>query len=49
LKPIQERAAELSRDPLAIKSIVANGCKRAQETAEATLTEVRTAVGLDYH
>ena len=48
LKPIQERAAELSRDPLAIKNIIADGCKRAQETAEATMAEVRDAIGLSY-
>lgn len=48
LKPIQERAMELSRDPLAIKNIIANGCKRAQDTAEATLSEVREAIGLSY-
>jgi tryptophanyl-tRNA synthetase len=48
LKPIQERAAELSRDPLAIKNIIAEGCKRAQATAEATMAEVRDAIGLSY-
>ena len=49
LKPIQERAAEFSRDPLAVKSIIADGTKRAQETAEATLVEVRAAIGLGYN
>jgi len=49
LKPIQERAAEFSRDPLAVKSIIADGTKRAQEAAEATLTEVRAAIGLGYN
>ncbi len=48
LKPIQERAAELLRDPLTIKNIIADGTKRAQEAAEATLTEVRAAMGLGY-
>ncbi|MBI3777845.1 MAG: tryptophan--tRNA ligase [Gammaproteobacteria bacterium] len=48
LKPIQERAAEFSRDPLAVKNIIADGNKRAQEAAEATLTEVRAAIGLGY-
>jgi len=49
LKPMQERAAEFSRDPLAVKSIIVDGTKRAQEVAEATLTEVRAAIGLGYN
>jgi tryptophanyl-tRNA synthetase len=49
LKPMQERAAEFSRDPLAVKSIIADGTRRAQEAAEATLTEVRAAIGLGYN
>ena len=49
LKPMQERAAEFSRDPLAVKSIIADGTKRAQEAAEATLVEVRAAIGLGYN
>ena len=49
LKPIQERAAEFSRDPLAVKNIIAVGTKRAQEAAEDTLAEVRAAIGLGYN
>jgi len=49
LKPMQERVAEFSRDPLAVKSIIADGNKRAQEAAEATLVEVRAAIGLGYN
>ncbi len=48
LKPMQERAAEFSRDPLIVKNIIADGCKRAQNVAEATLVEVRAAIGLGY-
>ncbi|MBI3546837.1 MAG: tryptophan--tRNA ligase [Gammaproteobacteria bacterium] len=48
LKPIQERAAEFLRDPLTIKNVIADGTKRAQEAAEATLTDVRAAMGLGY-
>jgi tryptophanyl-tRNA synthetase len=48
LKPVQERAAEFSRDSLVVKNIIADGCKRAQEAAEATLVEVRSAIGLSY-
>jgi len=49
LKPMQERAAEFSRDPLAVKNIIAVGNKRAQEAAEDTLVEVRAAIGLGYN
>ena len=49
LKPMQERAAEFSRDPLAVKNIIAVGSKRAQEAAEDTLAEVRAAIGLGYN
>ena len=49
LKPMQERAAEFSRDPLAVKNIIAVGNKRAQEAAEDTLAEVRAAIGLGYN
>ena len=49
LKPIQERAAEFSRDPLAVKNIIAVGTKRAQEAAEDTLAEVRAVIGLGYN
>ncbi|MHB8741601.1 MAG: tryptophan--tRNA ligase [Sulfuricaulis sp.] len=48
LKPMQERAAEFSRDPLIIKNIIADGCKRAQNAADETLIEVRSAMGLGY-
>lgn len=48
LKPMQERAAEFSRDPLIIKNIINDGCKRARDVAEATLVEVRAAIGLGY-
>jgi tryptophanyl-tRNA synthetase len=48
LKPIHERAAEFSRDPTTVRSIVADGCRRAREVAEATLSEVRSVMGLGY-
>ena len=48
LKPIQERVAEFARDPLAVRSIVEDGCKRARDVAEETLVEVRNAMGLGY-
>ena len=48
LKPIQARVAEFARDPLAVRSIVEDGCKRARDVAEETLVEVRNAMGLGY-
>jgi len=48
LKPIQERAAELARDPVTVRNIVEDGCKRARDVAEKTLTDVRNAMGLGY-
>ena len=48
LKPIQERVAEFTRDPLTVRSIVEDGCKRARDVAEETLVEVRNAMGLGY-
>ncbi len=49
LKPMQERAAEFARDPVLVKNIIADGCKRAQAAAEETLVEVRAAIGLGYN
>lgn len=48
LKPIQERAAELSRDSQLVRTIVAEGCRRARDVAAETLVEVRAAMGLSY-
>ncbi len=48
LAPIQERAAEFSRDPVLVRNIIAQGCKHASDIAEETLAEVREAMGLEY-
>ena len=48
LRPIQERAAEFARDPLTVRNVIEDGCKRARDVAEETLAEVRTAMGLGY-
>jgi tryptophanyl-tRNA synthetase len=48
LAPIQARAAELARDAATIRNIVADGTRKARAVAEATLTEVRAAMGLAY-
>jgi len=48
LKPIQERAAELARDPALVKTVIADGCRRARDNAEETLRDVRRSMGLEY-
>jgi tryptophanyl-tRNA synthetase len=44
--PIRERARELAADMGTVRDIVADGCRRARETAQQTMQEVRQAVGL---
>ena len=48
LAPIRERRAELMADPDYIRDILAEGNRRANEIAEATLAEVREAMGMVY-
>lgn len=48
LAPIQQRAQALAADPAQVRTILANGCERARATAQATLVEVRQALGLAY-
>ncbi|GMR03553.1 MAG: tryptophan--tRNA ligase [Gammaproteobacteria bacterium] len=48
LQTIQQRAEEYSRDPMLVKNIIADGCKRARKAAEKTLVDVRAAMGLGY-
>jgi tryptophanyl-tRNA synthetase len=46
LAPLRERRNELAKDPDAIWDILHDGAKRARTIAEATMIEVRKAVGL---
>jgi len=46
LAPIRTRALEFEKDMTAVKNIIAAGNARARELADATLDEVRRAVGL---
>ncbi|MEX2469721.1 MAG: tryptophan--tRNA ligase [Pseudohongiellaceae bacterium] len=46
LEPIQAEAAQYEKDPDVVKSILAEGCESARETARETLAEVRSAMGL---
>ncbi len=48
LAPIQERAAEYSKDKALVQSIITEGCEAARDAAEETLVEVRQAMGLHY-
>jgi tryptophanyl-tRNA synthetase len=48
LKPIQQRAKDLSEDPMLIRNIISEGCRKAEEIAEETMEEVREAMGLEY-
>ncbi len=46
LAPIRERAHELERDGARVRTILAEGARRAREAAEETLEDVRRAMGL---
>lgn len=46
--PIRERRAELERDLDYVKDVLHEGNRRANEVAEATLAEVREAMGMVY-
>ena len=48
LKPIQARAAELTRDPALVRNLIADGCRQARDAAEETLKDVRRSMGLEY-
>lgn len=46
--PIRARRAELARDPGFVIEVLRAGNSRANQIADATLTQVRTAMGMDY-
>jgi tryptophanyl-tRNA synthetase len=46
--PIRARRAALSADPAYARAVLRDGCARAREIADATLEEVRTAMGMRY-
>lgn len=48
LAPIRARRAELAQDMDAVKEILHEGNRKANEIAEATLSEVREAMGMVY-
>jgi len=48
LKPMRERAQRYVDDPTLVKSIIADGCEKAQKLAEETMRDVRAVMGLSY-
>ena len=46
LKPMRERAQRYIDDPTLVKSIIADGCEKAQRLAEETMRDVREVMGL---
>lgn len=48
LAPIQERRAELEKDPAAVEKILREGAEKARAVAQKTMQEVRSSVSLDY-
>ncbi|SDS33629.1 tryptophanyl-tRNA synthetase [Nocardioides scoriae] len=46
--PLRERRAELAADPGFVDGVLRTGNERANEIAEATLAEVRSAMGMTY-
>ncbi len=48
LQPMRERAQRYLDDPTLVRSIIADGCEKAQKLADETMRDVRSAMGLDY-
>jgi tryptophanyl-tRNA synthetase len=46
--PIRARRAAFARDPGYLRQVLGEGNDRANQIADATLAEVRTAMGMDY-
>jgi tryptophanyl-tRNA synthetase len=48
LAVIRERARQYEENPELVRRVVNDGCERARESARATMSEVREAIGLEY-
>ncbi len=48
LKPMRERAQRYLEDPTLVRSIIADGCEKAQKLADETMRDVREVMGLGY-
>jgi len=46
---VAERAKPYEEDPTLVKSIIADGCEKARETADETMEQVRASMNLDYY
>ena len=46
LAPMRERAIKFQNNPSRVREIVAAGCEAARKTAQATMVDVRSAMGL---
>jgi tryptophanyl-tRNA synthetase len=46
VRPLQDRYAELERDPAEVSRILEVGAERAEEIAEVVMARIRTATGL---
>jgi len=46
---IAARAQPYVDDPTVVRNIIADGCEKAHDAAEETMTEVRRSMGLDYY
>lgn len=49
VKPIREKTTELLKDKSHIAQILKAGAEKARESAQKTLLEARTAIGINYH
>jgi len=48
IKPIREKAADIQSNKPLLSKIIKQGAEKARESASATLTEVRNAIGMNY-
>jgi len=48
-KEIADRAQPYVEDPSLVRSIIADGCEKARDTADETMKQVRSAMNLDYY
>ncbi|MEX2365104.1 MAG: tryptophan--tRNA ligase, partial [Pseudohongiellaceae bacterium] len=48
IQPIRVKAKQFEENPDMVKSIIAEGCEKARDTARETLQDVRQAMGLNY-
>jgi len=47
-EPMHERARMYEEDPALVRNIIADGCEKANQLAEETMRDIRTAIGLNY-